>query len=199
MRGGVASGGSVHAVDRDGSRDSIVPVSCRASEHGGGERLGRSRDSGGEHLRRSGDSTGDEGSASLEFIVAGLVLLVPFVYLVLTLATLQAAAFATEGAARQAARVFSDQSTPAAAQAAGEQAVDLALDDYGVARQATSVSITCGKAAVRCPERGGTVTVAVSTSVPLPLVPPVLHLAEAASIRVSASATQPVSRFAGGG
>ncbi|MCA1943576.1 MAG: pilus assembly protein, partial [Yonghaparkia sp.] len=52
------------------------------------------------------DGCGDRGSASLEFLVAGLLMLVPLVYLILTLGTIQSAALATEGAARQAARVF---------------------------------------------------------------------------------------------
>ena len=48
----------------------------------------------------------DDGSASLEFITVGLLLLVPLVYLVLTIAAVQGAALGVEGAARQASRVF---------------------------------------------------------------------------------------------
>ena len=46
----------------------------------------------------------ETGTAALEFITVGLILLVPLVYLVLALASLQAGTFAVEGAARQAAR-----------------------------------------------------------------------------------------------
>jgi hypothetical protein len=53
----------------------------------------------------------DTGTASLEFITAGLVLLVPLVYLVLTMSAIQGGALAVEGASRQAARVFVASST----------------------------------------------------------------------------------------
>ncbi|RII97030.1 hypothetical protein DZF97_17400, partial [Clavibacter nebraskensis] len=48
----------------------------------------------------------DRGSAVLEFITAGVLLLVPLVYLVLAMSAIQGAALGTEGAARQAARVY---------------------------------------------------------------------------------------------
>src|ERR687898_866630 len=55
-------------------------------------------------MRRSSISS-DRGSASLEFLTVGIILLVPLVYLVLALAAIQAGALGVEGAARQAARV----------------------------------------------------------------------------------------------
>ena len=48
----------------------------------------------------------DDGTATLEFITAGLILLLPLVYLVLSMAAIQGGALAVEGAARQAVRVF---------------------------------------------------------------------------------------------
>ena len=48
----------------------------------------------------------DDGSASLEFLTAGFILLLPIVYLILTVSSIQAGSLAVEGAARQAARVF---------------------------------------------------------------------------------------------
>ena len=50
--------------------------------------------------------TDDDGNASLEFITAGMILLLPLVYLVLVVAAVQAGSLAVEGAARQAVRVF---------------------------------------------------------------------------------------------
>ena len=46
----------------------------------------------------------ESGSASLEFITVGMLLLVPIVYLVLALSSLENASFGVEGAARQASR-----------------------------------------------------------------------------------------------
>lgn len=59
-------------------------------------------------LRRRSDSEAVATATASPggFLAAGLLLLVPFIYLVILVATVQLAALATEGAARQAARVF---------------------------------------------------------------------------------------------
>ena len=55
-------------------------------------------------VRRTGHR--DEGRAIVEFIAVGLLVLVPIVYLVVTLGRVQAAAFAVSTAAREAGRAF---------------------------------------------------------------------------------------------
>lgn len=140
-------------------------------------------------------STDDSGSASLEFITAGLLLLLPMVYLVLTLAAVQAGAFAVEGAARQAARVYVQGQSQAEADAAAGRAIEFALADYGLDASAVSVDVTCTE--TPCLTRQGYVTVSVATTVALPLVPPALNLDMPLSIPVSSTATQQVSRFWG--
>jgi len=140
-------------------------------------------------------STDDAGSASLEFITAGLLLLLPVVYLVLTLSAIQAGAFAVEGAARQAARVYVQSENTMAADAAAGRAIDFALADYGIESTDVSVGVSCTESP--CLTRRGYVTVTVSTTVALPLVPPVLNLGTPLSIPVSSTATQQVSRFWG--
>ena len=55
----------------------------------------------------------DAGNAIVEFLGAALLLLVPLVYLVLVLGRLQAATFATAGAAREAARAYTAALAPA--------------------------------------------------------------------------------------
>ena len=146
-------------------------------------------------MRPSRLSTDDEGSASLEFITAGLLLLLPLVYLVLTLSAIQAGAFAVEGAARQAARVYVQGENAAAADAAAARAIEFALADYGLESAPVDVSVSCTESP--CLTRRGFVTVTVATSVALPLVPPVLTLDTPLSIPVSSTATQQVSRFWG--
>ena len=139
----------------------------------------------------------DEGSASLEFITAGMLLLVPLVYLVLTMASLQAGAFAIEGAARQAARIYVQSATVGQANAAAARAIEFALADYGLDGREVSVSVSCRPKPSACLTRRGFVTIRVSTTVPLPLVPPILDLNVPLSIRVDSAATQQVSRFWG--
>jgi len=74
---------------------------------------------------RSSRAADDAGSASIEFLTAGMLLLVPIVYLVILVAAVQSAALATEGAARQAARVF----VQAASVQSGEEGAARAITD----------------------------------------------------------------------
>jgi hypothetical protein len=148
---------------------------------------------------RSAESpvSSETGSASLEFITVGMILLVPLVYLVLTLAQLQAGAFAVEGAARQAARVYVESSDPDEANEGAGRAIEFALADYGLDSSNTTVSVSCRPLAQTCLTRHGFVTITVESTVALPLVPPILNLDVALAIPLSATATQQVSRFWG--
>jgi len=137
----------------------------------------------------------DEGSSSLEFITAGLLLLVPLVYLVLVMSAVQGAALAVEGAARQAARVFVQAPTEAAAFDRAQRAIDFGLDDYGLSRDNATVVISCHPNPGSCLERRANVTVDIIVQVDLPLVPAVLGLDALARVPVEASAIQQVSRF----
>lgn len=136
----------------------------------------------------------DTGTAALEFITVGLILLVPLVYLVLALASLQAGAFAVEGAARQAARVYVQAPNADEAAARAGRAIEFGLSDYGVDASTVTTSVQC-TGAPTCPARNATVTVTVRVNIPLPLVPDVLDLSTAASVPIESSATQRVSRF----
>jgi len=138
----------------------------------------------------------DGGSAALEFVTAGLILLVPLVYLVLTLSAVQAGALAVEGAARQAARVFVQASSPDEASQRAARAIDFSLADYGIEAESASVSVSCsGSITGDCPARNAVVTVTVRLDVALPLLPDILDLSQAASVPVEATARQQVSRF----
>lgn len=138
----------------------------------------------------------DAGSASLEFITAGVLLLVPLVYLVLAISSVQSATFAVEGSARQAARVFVTSETTDQAYGRADQAITFGLSDYGLQRDRANVSVDCLSAS--CLEPDSLVRVNVTVNVPLPLVPPVLGLQQLASVPVTSSSTAHVSRFHGG-
>ena len=84
---------------------------------------------------RPSSISSERGSASLEFLTVGMILLVPLVYLVLVVAAIQGGALAVEGAARQAARVAVLAATQASADAAVDRVVRVALADYGVDRR----------------------------------------------------------------
>jgi hypothetical protein len=138
----------------------------------------------------------EDGSASLEFIVAGLVLLVPIVYLVVVLFQIQAAVLAAEGGARQAARLFVDAEDAEAATDRAATAVEFALRDQGIDPTIADVSITCRDGGPdECLDPGDLVTVVVRLDVVLPLAPPVLGLDDLAVIPIEASAVNGVSEF----
>jgi len=141
--------------------------------------------------------TDDRGSASLEFITTGLILLVPLVYLMLAVSSIQSGALAVEAASRQAARVFVEAPSTGDAEERVELAVSFALADYGLDTDDVSVTVSCSPSANRCLTRRGFVTVTVESRVTLPLVPSVLDLDAPLSVPLSAQATQQVSRFWG--
>ena len=148
--------------------------------------------------RRAGRLRADDGSASLEFITVGVLLLVPLVYLVLVVSALQGAALGVEGAVRQASRVFVQEETLGEAQAAAERVIRVTLADYGLSADDAEVAIICRPEPSDCLTRRGFVTVEIAIVVPLPLVPPVLVLDVPAGVPVHAVATEQVSRFRAG-
>jgi Flp pilus assembly protein TadG len=162
------------------------PGAHRGSRRGriGARRASRPR----MDVRRSRD---EHGSAVVEFVFLGVLLLVPVVYLVLTVGRLQGGSFAVVGAADQAAKVYVDAPTPEDADARAREAVRVALADFGFSAEQAAVDIACDAA---CLAPGSTVTVVVSLDVPLPLIP-ALAGTHASAATVDAAATQLVERF----
>jgi len=141
----------------------------------------------------------EDGSAPLEFITAGLLLMVPLVYLIVAMSVLQGAAFAAEGAARQAARVFVQAPSTEEAEQASSRAALFALNDFGIEEDAATLDYSCVPDPRNCLTRSGTVTITVRVLIELPLVPAFLGLNEATTVPFEAAATQTVSRFWGSG
>lgn len=112
-------------------------------------------------------SEAERGSATVEFLGGTIVLLIPLVYLVLTLVHLQAGAFAATAAARDAGRLLAT-SNPATAQRLAETAVELTFADFGIdVDGASALSVACER---RC-ESGDRALVRVAARVPLPFLP----------------------------
>lgn len=143
-------------------------------------------------------TTGDEGSAALEFILVGLVLLVPIVYLVVALGAIQAQALGVETGARQLARTIAAAPDVGTADDRSARVLQSIVAEYGLDADAVHVEVTCAGGAP-CPEAGALLTVTVTTSVALPLVPPLLGLDQLARVPVQAASVQKVSRTWGTG
>lgn len=143
--------------------------------------------------------TDEQGSAALEFIFTGVILLVPIVYLVVVLGLVQGQAMAVESAARHIARAVATAEDAASADARAVRVRDAIIAEYGMDPEAVHVAIECTSGAGECPSAGRTLAVRVTSSVPLPLVPPILGLDQLAQIGVEATSLQKVSRFWSGG
>lgn len=156
-------------------------------------------------MRRSSRSTDsgiddpERGSAALEFILVGLLLLVPLVYLVVALGLVQGQALGAEAGARHVARAISTSAGEDDARGRADRILAAVVDEYGMDAASVDLSMTCAPVTAACPEPGATLIVTLRTRVALPLVPPVLGLDRFASIPVEASAVQKVSRFWGTG
>lgn len=147
--------------------------------------------------RRRAWVTNDDGSAALEFITVGVILLVPLVYLVIALGVIQEQTLGTQAAARHTARVIALASDAETAAARGDAVLQGVTDEYGLDTDALLVSVSCVPAGADCPSSGATVTVTIGARVSLPFVPSVFGLDRALSIPVEASAVQKVSRLWG--
>jgi Flp pilus assembly protein TadG len=134
----------------------------------------------------------ERGSAVVEFTFLALLLMVPLVYFIITVSQIQGGSFAVVGAADQAAKVYIAQPDAATGQAAAEQAVAIALADFGHPTDGARVATTCNPA--DCQAAGSTVTVTVNLTVPLPFLPFNDEFRLGAS-EVEASSTQLMGRF----
>ncbi|MBW9093026.1 TadE family protein [Microbacterium jejuense] len=135
----------------------------------------------------------ERGSAALEFILIGLLLLVPLVYLVVALGLIQGQSLGAEAAARHIARAVSTATDAADARNRADAVLSAVAEEYGL--DDVGLSVECTPAGAACPRAGAALHVTVRTTVTLPLVPPVLGLDDLAAIPVEATSVQKVSRF----
>lgn len=149
----------------------------------------------GRLVARSGVRRTDQGRAIIEFVFLGVLMFVPLVYLIGTLAALQAAAFSATTAAREAGRAFTTAQAPADALPRAMAAADLAFEDYGFARPQAAIEVGCD--GDPCLQADARVSVTATIQVTLPLVPAFLADQLPATIPVSATHVSTVDRFGG--
>ena len=139
-------------------------------------------------------SRGEHGSALVEFSWLAIVLMVPLLYIVLTVFEVQKAAFATTSSARSAARAFTLAPSEAVAVERARAAALLALQDQGLGDGRGDLDITCRPSPSNCLAPGSVVTVVARYAVPLPLLPSALG-AHRPSVRVEAEHTIPYGTY----
>jgi Flp pilus assembly protein TadG len=135
----------------------------------------------------------ERGSAMVEFLGVALILLIPLVYLVVTLGRVQAGAFAAEGAAREAVRAMVTAEASSAGAARAETAVGIALADQGFTRDAGALTLECSDSPCLTP--GAAVGAVVRVEVPLPLLPDAVRGWVPLSVPVEAARTGTVDRY----
>lgn len=104
----------------------------------------------------------DEGNATLEFIAAAVLLMVPLVYGIVSLAQLERAVFGVSGAAQMAARAYANSNTDAVGRFAAWRSASIAGRNHGLFIATDRVRVECG--AADCLVPGTRVRVTVETS-----------------------------------
>jgi len=136
----------------------------------------------------------ERGSALVELTWLGVLLLIPMLWIVLTVFEVQKGAFGVSGAARAAGRAYALAPTDAIGQARAEHAAERALADQGLPGARIVVTVTCTPYSNNCHQGTSVITVRVATHVDLPLLPEVLG-GQAPSFALDAEHTVPIGHY----
>ena len=145
--------------------------------------------------RRPVRMTRDEtGSALVEFSWLAIILLVPLIWVVISVFEVQRGAFATSAAARAAGRAYALAPDDATGKARARAVVDHVLADQGSPGQEARVEITCDAPGDNCHVGTAVITVRVDSGVDLPFFPAIVGKG-AASFSLDASHTVPLGQY----
>ncbi len=139
----------------------------------------------------------DGGNAIVEFVYLAVLLMVPLVYVLLTVFRVQAAAFAVSSAAREAGRVYATSDSLADAPARAYAAARIVMADSRLELAPSQLAISCSPDPCGL-QPGSQVNVVLTYQVALPLVPRLLTDRAPASVRVSSRHLEVVDRFQAG-
>ena len=140
------------------------------------------------------DRRAERGSALVELTWLGVLLLIPMLWIVLSVFEVQRGAFGVSGAARAAGRAYALAPTDAVGQARAEHVARLALADQGLEAVPLQVRVTCTPYPANCHQGTSVITVRVSSRVDLPLLPDVLG-GGSPSFALDASHTVPIGQY----
>jgi hypothetical protein len=129
----------------------------------------------------------------VELTWLGILLLVPLLWIVLSVFEVQRGAFAVSGAARAAGRAYALAPNDALGRAHAEAAARQVMADQGVGEQPLGLVVSCAPAG-DCHAPGTMITVDLRSRVDLPLLPDVLG-GGAPSFALDATHSVPVGQF----
>src|SRR4029079_19042472 len=130
----------------------------------------RPRDRGTALMRRRDE----RGSALVELSWLGIVLILPMLWIVMSVFEVQRGAFGVSAAARAAARAYALAPDDATGVVRARQAARVALDDQGVHGVTPDIRISCTPYPGNCHQGTSVITVSVHSRVILPLMPSAL-------------------------
>ena len=143
------------------------------------------------HGRRVRD---ERGTALVELVWLGILLLVPLVWIIITIFQVQSGAFGTTTAARSAARAYALAPTDTQGEVAARAAARLALADQGLVGVPVDVTVSCTPFPQQCHSGTSIITVRVATDVDLPLLPDLLGSGRP-SFALDATHTVPIGQY----
>lgn len=141
---------------------------------------------------RGSAAQADDGSASVEFVLFGIALLIPLAYLMVSVFAVQSAAYGVSAASREAGRAFVHAPAGASPEQLAYTAAWVSLQDYGIELAPSALLISCSTSPCLTP--GASVDVRIDLEVALPFLPAVFGDAPA-SVAVEGRHTEIVDRF----
>lgn len=137
---------------------------------------------------------GERGSALVELTWLGILLLIPMLWIVMSVFEVQRGAFGVSAAARAAGRAYALAPTDAEGQRRAEQVARQALVDQGLDNAPLDVLVSCTPYPSDCHSGTSVITVRISSRVDLPMMPEVLG-GNAPSFALDATHTVPIGQF----
>lgn len=137
----------------------------------------------------------DRGSALVEFSWLAIILLVPLVWIIISVFEVQQGAFATSAAARAAGRAYALAPDDRTGEERANAVVRQVLADQGTPGQQARVEITCEAPGGNCHVGTAVITVRVHSGVDLPFFPTVFGEDGAPSFSLDASHTVPIGQY----
>ncbi|MBB6626848.1 hypothetical protein H5V45_05895 [Nocardioides sp. KIGAM211] len=136
----------------------------------------------------------EHGSALVELVWLGILLLVPMLWIVLSVFEVQRGAFGVSAAARAAGRAYALAPSDAVGRARAEVAARQALADQGLEDAPLDVRVSCTPYPHDCHSGTSVITVVVRSRVDLPMMPSALG-GQAPSFALDATHTVPIGQF----
>lgn len=130
----------------------------------------------------------------VEMVWLSIILLLPLLWIVLSVFEVQRGSFGVSGAARAAARAYALAPDDATGTRRAEAVARQAMADQGLDAVPVHVSVTCSPSPHHCHSGTSVITVRIESAVTLPLLPDVLG-SGAPTFQLSADHSVPIGQY----